>query len=62
MPRDGGLASGVMARSAFLEFGRQTGRTLIQNWFVMGKARDTIDVFMCMIEIVVTDMAETLVP
>ena len=43
-------------------FGTDTSRTRIQDRVVMSKARDTINVFMGVVKVEVTGMAQALVP
>jgi hypothetical protein len=62
LPRDGRFASGMMARGVFLELGRKAGGALIQNGVLMGEFGDTINVFMRMVEVGITNMVEALVP
>lgn len=51
-----------MAGSTFLEFHKNANGTLFKDRIVMGKARDTVYMLMCIIEIIVTGVAKTLVP
>jgi hypothetical protein len=59
---DGGCLGGVGTRRTFLEFGGQADRTSIENRSGMFETGNTINIFVGIIEMLITDMIEALMP